>query len=82
MDTVYVSSLWYQDCDPFVTVIGNSKETVQYVVDGLAQHRGRHKVHTGGVFAESMDTLQGFVCEHHSLAQVVDALESDGLFVC
>ena len=34
--TIYVGSLWHQDCDAFATVMGFNEEQVNDVLNGLA----------------------------------------------
>lgn len=71
--TVFVGSLWYADCDPFATIVAESREQAQNILDDLALVSVRilnvdqmsrraitydDTILTGGIFAESLDSLQ------------------------
>lgn len=69
--TVYVGSLWYSDCDPFATIVATDYATAKALLaqesedeaertaddDGLGEDSTYSDIMTGGVFAESLDTL-------------------------
>ena len=73
MVTLYVGSLWHQDCDPFVSVVGFDESEVEAKLDGLQQEEYRRianeaddtaeneiNIMSSGVYAE----LSAFVIDN------------------
>ena len=95
MKSIYVGSIWWENCDPFIGVIATSYQKAEEKLAGLVRdeylqynsgleegEEGLAKIMSSGVFAEQFSDLDMFVCPNHCVEEVVDALETEGVFVC
>ncbi len=93
--TVYVGSLWHQNCDPFMSVVGFDANKVEAKLEELAQEEFNRctdqdaagdlvfedDIMGGGVFPEPLFRLVDFIEDSNRLDEYMADLESDGIAI-